>query len=863
LETERLTEQGFSEAEARMTARRTFGNVTRARERFCESGRLLGWDHLVHDLRFGLRQLRKHPGFLSVAVLTLALGVGANTGIFSVVNAVLLSPLPYADPDRLVLVKEVLPKASSRPVAVSAPDIAVIRELNRVFGGVAGFRLWTYELSGTAEPERVVANRVGSNLFAVLGVQPIMGRAFAPEEEPPGHPVVVLSYALWQRRFGGDRNILGQTIDLDRMPHRIIGVMPKSFFFPLSGMSQGEPAALWVPLALTEAERSNVGENFDYGVVARIKTGTSFRQASADLELVARGILETYARWARAVHQTPGRLQLGLVAEPLVDQVRGSIRSTLWMLLGAVGCVLLIACVNVANLLLIRAAGRQKEMAIRLAMGASRFRLFRQLLVEGILLASLGGGLGLTAAFWIKETLVAGMPSDIPQFRAIELDLPVLLFTFFLTAATGIAFGALPALSASRADLNHALKESGHSGSQGPEHRRMRAAFVAVEIALSVVLLAGAGLLLRSFLRVLDTNPGFRPEHVLTASIDLPPTGYRQESQALAFYRQLMERLRQMPGAAAVGGSTDLPLLGGWTHIFTPEGYNPPPGAGLNVCNHSLIYGDYLQAMGIPLLRGRHFTERDRPDTTSVLIVSEALAKKYWPGQDPIGKRLKWGAPEAPDRWLTVVGVAGDVKQGPLDAATVPHSYESYVQLGRLISLRIAVRAVGDPSGLATDLRTAVWSLDRRLALGRVRTMEQVISRSTATRRFSLYLLGSFAALALVLASLGIYGLLAYSVARRTHEIGMRMALGARGADVVRLVLVQGLPVVSSGIVLGTAGALGLTGFLQKLSYEVKPTDPATFAGVLLLLCVVALAACCMPAWRATRIQPATALRHE
>ena len=863
LETERLMEYGLGEGEAHMASRRAFGNVTQAQERFYESGRWPGWDHFVHDLCFAFRQWRKNPGFVIAAVLTLGLGVGANTAIFSVVNAVLLSPLPYADHDRLVLVKEVLPKIGPRPITVSGPDIVTIQKLNHVFEGAAGFRLWTYEVSGESEPERVVADRVSSNLFAVLGVRPILGRTFMPEEEPPGHPVVILSHGLWLRRFGGDRSILGRTVNLDREPYTIVGVMPQSFVFPLAGMSQGPAADMWVPLALTDGDLSNVGDNFDFSVVARLKPGVGLKQANADLELVAQGILETYSQWASKSHLTLGDFQLGLVPQPLADQVIGPAKPMLLVLLGAVGFVLLIACVNVANLLLIRAANRQKEMAIRLSLGASRFRLFCQLLVEGMLLTSAGGGLGLAIAVWVKEALVAGMPANFPQFRAIELDLPVLLFTLSLAVVTGLGLGALPALTVARTDLNHSLKESGRSDSYGPEHQRMRATFVMVEVALSVILLVGAGLIIRSFQRVLDTNPGFRPEHVLTASIDLPSTDYRRAEQAIEFYRHLVDRLRQTPGAAAVGGSTDLPLLGGWTHLFTPEGYQPSPSAGQNVCNHSVIYGDYLQAMGIPLLRGRYFTEQDQQTSTHVLIISEALAKKYWPGQDAIGKRLKWGLAESSDPWMMVVGVVGDVKQGPLDAATVPHTYESYVQLGALMSLRIAMRAEGDPTTLAVNFRTVVWSLDRRLALGRLRTMEQVIIQSTAARRFNLFLLGSFAVVALALAAIGIYGMVAYSVTRRTREIGLRMALGASRGDVVRLVLGQGVPVITLGIVLGVAGALGLTRSIRAFLFDVKPNDPATFAGVLLLLVGVALLAIYIPARRATRFEPVAALRHD
>jgi len=855
--------RGMAPDEARYAARRKLGNTSLIREEIYRINTVILIEALQRDLRHTFRTLLNSPGFLAVAVLTLALGVGANTAIFSVVNAVLLSPLPYDDPDRLVLVKEVLPQIGPAPVSVSGPDISTIQKLNHVFDAAAGFRLWTYELSGSGEPERVTANRASSDLFKVLGVQPVVGRAFTTAEEPMGHPVVILSYGLWQRRYGGDRGVLGQSLNLDRRPHTIIGVMPQSFVFPLPGMSQGPAADLWVPLALTKEELSDVGDSFDFTVLAKLKPEVGIPQANADLEMVAQGVLDTYKQWARDNHQSFGGIQLGLTAQPLSEQVRGPVKSLLLMLLGAVGCVLLIACVNVANLLLTRAAGRQREMAVRLAMGAGRSGLLRQLLVEGMVLAVAGAVLGVPTAIWIKGALVAIMPANIPQFRPIELDSRVLIFTFLLTAVAGLAFGLLPALSASRTDLNHTLKEGGRSASDGLAHHRIRATFVVVEVALSVMLLVGAGLLVRSFERVLSTDPGFRPERVLTASIDLPPAEYRQEAKVAAFFKGLMERLQQSPGVLAAGGSTDLPLQGAWTRLFSPEGYQTRPGAGGNVSSHSVIYGNYLQAMGIPLLSGRYFTDQDQPKSTQVLIVSESLAKKYWPGQNPLGKRLKWGTQDAANEWMTVVGVAGDVKQGPLDAATVPHTYQPYAQLGALISLRVAVRGEGDAENLASTLQAAVWSLDRQLSLARMRSMAQVINRSTSARRFNLFLLGSFATLALVLAAIGIYGVLAYSVTQRTHEIGVRMALGARAGDVVRLVLGQGLRVTTIGVAFGVAGALSLTRFLEGLLFEVRPTDPPTFAGVLFMLGLVALAASYFPARRATRIEPTVALRHE
>jgi predicted permease len=858
-----LVSKGVPQNEALRRARIEFGGVERVKEEAREVHGVRLLDELRQDLRYGLRALRKSPGFATVAILTLALGIGANTAIFSVVHAVLLSPLPYAAPDRLLLIKEILPDVGPAPVDVSGPDITLIQKLNHVFEGVGGFRVWTYEFSGKGDPQRVTADRVSSDLFEVLGVGPALGRNFSPEEESFGHQVVILSYGLWQRRFGAQENILGQTINLDRKPYTVIGVMPQSFVFPLPGMAQGVAADLWVPLGLTKEELADFGDNFSYTVLGRLKPGIPPTQADADLQLVAHGVLETYRQLASAVHQSLGDFRLGMSSIPLRDEVTGPLKPMLVLLLGAVGFVLLIACVNVANLLMMRSIGRQKEMAVRLAIGAGRFRLLRQFLVEGMLLAFVGGACGVALAVWFKDALVARMPSGIPQFHPIALDWTVLFFSFLLVALAGLAFSILPAWWAARADGSLALQETSRGNSQGPAQQRVRAAFVVVEVALSVMLLIGAGLLVHSFQRLLHTNPGFRPEHVLTASIDLPPSEYSQDEKIAAFYQQLLDKLQQTPGVIAAGGSSDLPLLGGWTHGFTAEGYQLPPGTSFSLCHHSVIYRNYLQAMGIPLLRGRYFTDQDGPNSTHVLLVSQSLANTYWPGQNPLGERIKWGPADSHSPWLTVVGVVGDVKQGALDAATDGHTYEPYAQLGEAVSLRVVLRGSGDAAALAGELRASVHSLDPQLALGSVRTMDQVISGSTASRRFILALVASFAALALLLAAVGIYAVLAYSVARRTHEIGVRVALGAKRADVLRLVLGQSLSVTLIGIVFGITGALALTHFLQSLLYEVRPTDPLTFATVLLLLLGVALAASYLPARRATRVDPLVALRYE
>ena len=849
---------GKSPEEAHYAARRKFGNVFRAEERAREMWRWVWLETLAQDIRFGLRMLVKNPGFTAVAVLTLALGIGGTTAVFSVVEAVVLRPLPYRDPDRLVLVKERIPLVGPDPISVCAPDVIRFQRQNQVFESVAAFVTGQFDLSGDIEPERITADRVNSDLFSLLGVQPVVGRTFTADEDQPGHLLAILSYRLWQRRFGGNPEVVGRTVTLDRQPYTVIGVMPRNLVFPLPGMDQGGPAEIFVPMAFTHDELSNEGDNFRFSLLGRLKPGISLARANADMELIAYRILQAYPPEFRE------RIKLGAVALPLSGQVVGKVRTLLFLLLGAVAFVLLIACANVANLLLTRAADRQKEIAVRLAMGAGRLRIVRQLAAESIQLALLGAGLGLLLAFGITRALVGLMPANIPQVHAIGLDLPVLAFTLTLAILTGLVFGVVPALAATRTDLNSMLKEGGRSAMQGPQHHGLRAALVVGQVALSLVLLVGAGLLVRSFERVLATQPGFQPEHVLTASLSLPAAQYKQEQQVRDFYRDLVGRLEQLPGARAAGASTDLPLEAGWNHLFTPEGSQPPPGAGLNLCYHSVILGNYLQTMGVPLLRGRYFTGQDKPGSTPALIVSESLAKRHWPGQDPIGKRLKWGPPESNDPWLTIVGVVGDVKQGALDAATMPHTYESYEQHGTpWSSLSVAARAAGDPASLASALRAAVWGLDRQLAVAQVRTMDQVISGSIAPRRFTLVLLAAFAALAVTLAAVGIYGLIAYSVAQRTHEIGIRMALGAQRGDVMRQVLGQGALLMGGGVGIGIVGALILTPSLASFLYGVRPTDPVTLAGVVAVLVAVALVATYVPARRATKVDPMVALRYE
>lgn len=856
--TQEKMKHGLSQAVARREALIELGGIEQVKEevRAVRAGRFL--EDFARDGRFAFRTLAKSPGFTTVAVLTLALGIGANTAIFSVMDAVVLRPLPYKDPASLIMVKESIPLAGPEPIPVCAPDVIQFQRQNQVFEAVAAFRGGQFDLAGVDEPERITADRVNANLFSLLDMQPMLGRTFTTEEDQPGHSLAILNYALWQRRFGGDPGVIGRTLTLDRQPYTVIGIMPRNFVFPLEGMEQGHTADVFAPMGFTPEELADVGDNFNYSVLARLKPGVTLGRANADISAIAYRILQTYPPQFR------DRIKLGAVALPLNTKVVGKVKTLLLLLLGAVGFVLLIACANVASLLLTRAAHRQREIAVRLALGAGRLRVLRQLAAENLLLALAGAGLGLLLAFAILRGMVGWMPANIPRVNAIGINSTVLAFTLVLVLLTGLVFGVEPALASWRTDLQSTLKEGGRSAQQGLRHRRLRSALVVGEVALSLVLLVGAGLLLRSFERVLATEAGFQPDHVLTASLSLPETQYKQPQQIRAFYRELMARLEQLPGVMTVGASTDLPLQAGWNHIFSPEGGQPPPGAGLNLCWHSVILGDYLQTMRVPLLRGRYFNQQDTPTSTPVLIVSESLAKRYWPNQDPIGKRLKWGPPESNDPWLTIVGVVGDVKQGPLDAPTVQHTYEPYAQdIVPASALNVAMRAAGDPASLAASLRVAVWGLDRQLAVAQVRTMDEVISESVAPRRFNLYLLAAFAALAAVLAAIGIYGVISYSVAQRTHEIGIRVALGARRGDLLRQVVGQGLLLMAAGVVIGVLGALALTRFLANLLYEIKPIDPATFIAVSLLLATVALLASYIPARRATKVDPMVALRYE
>ena len=819
---------------------------------------------LFQDLKFGLRMLAKNPGFTAVAVLTLALGIGANTAIFSVVNAVLIRPLPYKDPGQLVLVMERLPTITPKPIPLPAPDVVEFQRDNLTFQNVAGFQSIHMELSGGEQPQLISASRVSSTLFPLLGVPPLLGRTFSTGEDQPGRLVAVLSYGLWQRQFGGDRDALGKTVILNRKSYTIIGVMPRGFKFPLEGLLGGDPADLWVPMGFTPEELSDVGDNFDYGAIARLKAGVTLPQAQADVSAIGKHILDGYPAWVR------GQFQLSAVAVPLRQMVVGRVEPLVLVLMVAVGLVLLIATVNVANLLLARGTDRQKEMAIRIALGAGRARLFRQLMSESVLLGLAGGACGLLLASWGLRLLVSLVPVSMPHAGDFSLDSRVLCFTLALCVLTAMLFGLAPGLAATRTTLNETLKEGGRSSDQGHRHHRLRGMLVVAETALALMLLISAGLLIRSFLRLLNTTTGFDTQHVLTLTLDLPQAKYQSGTQVVSFYQTLLEHLSAVLGVRAAGAATSLPIVNtNWNHLFSVEGHQSVPGEKMPLCWHALVLGDYFQALHIPLIRGRFFNSGDRPGSMAAVIISKSIADRYWRGRNPIGKRLKWGAPQDKSPWLTVVGVVGDVKQQKLTEHKSFHTYQSYLQvpqywnngLGR--SMSFTVRAAGDPASLAAAARASVWSLDKDLAISHLETLRAGVNRSMAAQRFNLILMAVFAALAVLLASTGIYAVISFSVAQRTHEIGIRMALGASRPDVLRLVVGQGMKLAVAGVLLGLIGSLAVTRFLASLLYGIQPRDWVTFVTTPVLLVLVALLACYIPARRATKVDPMVALRQE
>ena len=847
--TESKIKQGLTPEEARRAALVELGGVEQVKEsvREVRQGRLL--EDVWQDARYALRSLRKQPGFTVVAVITLALGIGANTAIFSVINAVLLRPLPYDDADRLVVLTETV---AERPIGVSYPNFVDFRNQNTVFENVAAVRQReSFNLTGTGDSERLQGQLVSANFLATLGVKPIRGRDFLPEDDRAGAaPVVMLNHALWQRRFGGDEKIVGQQLTLNRERYTVIGVMPANFEYGLQ-------ADLSVPIGLSTERFSARGRDPGIETVARVKPGVSIETANAELNTIAARLEQQYPETNNG-----RRVRLDSLRETIV----GDIRPMLLTLLGAVGLVLMIACANVANLLLARSARRQKEIAVRTALGAGRSRILRQLFTESVMLALGAGIIGMLIALAGTALLSSYLPEGIPYVPQISTDASVLLFTLGVSLLTGLLFGLAPALQTSNPALTDTLKEGERNSSPG--HNRTGKILVVAEVALTLVLLIGAGLLVKSFWRLMAVDPGFNPENLLALQVSMN-AGNDEGPRVAGFLDQLQQRVKQLPGVQSVAISNGLPFEGANWPAFVIEGQPPPePGREPNGILYITSEG-YLETLGITLLRGRSFSAHDTPNTTPVVLIDEVFARQYFPNEDPLGKRLRQAGQNSPSR--EIVGIVRHVEHSNLEGLNAasgevytPFSQIPVDRLPRYVRrVNLVVRTNVEPLSLAPSVRGQIAALDKDQPVFNVRTMEQALARSVAARRFAMILLSVFAVLALVLAAVGIYGVISYSVAQRTREVGIRMALGAQTTDVLKLVVRDGLKLVVIGVAVGLIGAFMLTRLMSTLLFGVTPTDLVTYATVALTLTGVALFASYIPARRATKVDPLVALRFE
>ncbi len=827
-------------------------------------------DTLLRDLRHGFRLLLKHPAFSLAAVLSLGLGIGANAAIFSVVDAVLLRPLPFANAGRLVMAHEAMPKMGAAKMPFSAPDYTAFSRQVRLFERVAAYQNRTYELSGSGQPVRIIGVRATAGLFPLLGVAPALGRIYSQGEETVRAKVAVLSNGLWRRQFGGNPGAIGHTVYLDRTPYTIVGVMPAGFDFPLRGpVHNDDPGDVFVPMAFTDHELDGFGMMYNNSVLARLAPDATLRQAGAEAQVVIRGFQEHYPAYLRNLPS----FELGVVIVPFQNEVVGEVQRLLLILLAAVGVVLLIACADVASLLLTRAVVRQREMAVRGALGAPRRRLVTQVLTETCAIALSGGVAGLVIAQWATDALVSLAPVSIPRTGEIGIDGRVLVFTFVLCLMTAVLSGVAPALGTSGKDVVEILKGGGPTGTGRKRPGRVLGALVAIQFALAVTLLIGAALLARSFFRLVSTDPGFRPEHALSLSTSLPGAAYTRGDQIRSFYRGLLQRARTVPGVQAAAIASDLPLSAHERRAFSPEPAYVREDGPPQVVSCTRILGDYFTVLGIPLKRGRYLTDRDGESGTGVVVINETMARMFWPGLDPVGRRMKWGVVTSSTPWFDIVGVVADVKNGPLHAETIPQVYEPYLQVpdgelaetvtGWLRALDLLVRSDREPLALVTPLRNAIREVDVALPVTAVQTMDQLISASVAPQRFNTYLLIVFAAVALLLAAVGICGVLAYSVSQRRKEIGIRLALGASRRDVLKMVVRQGLVLAAAGIAAGMVVAWQLTRAIGSLLYDVSPRDPWTFVAVPLLLMLVAAGSIYFPARRATRVDPLLTLRQQ
>jgi len=807
--------------------------------------------NLLQDLRYGARMLLKKPGFTLIAVLTLALGVGANTAIFSVINSLMLRPLPFREPDKLFQVWESNVKLGYNETDASYPNFADWRDQNQVFEQIAIYSGGTYNLAGAAEPERIEGAIVAPAFFPLLGVKPTLGRVLAPEEDHPNKVFsVVMSERLWRRRFNSDSQIIGRTISLDTESFTVVGVVPN--ITDLAGLPNDTD--LWIHISQGFGFDNRRGHG--YQVIARLKQGVTREQAQADMDRIAGSL---------AIRHPDSNTGQGVRLVPLQEQIVGDFKLALLALLGAVLFVLLIASANIANMLLARAAGRQKEISIRAALGAGRLRLIRQLLAESLLLAGLGGAAGLLLAVWGVYLLLAFGPAELPRAGEVAVDMRALGFTFAVSLLTGIIFGLAPALQASRPDLNETLKEGvrGATGSAG--HRRMRSLLVVSEIALSLVLLVGAGLLMRSFLKLQAVAPGFNPNNMLTMRVSLEGPNYEKAESRIAFYDQLLDKIKALPGVQSVGARYHIPLVPADNYAnlaFAIEGRLSDP-ANRPTAYYNTVSPDLFRTMEIPVSKGRPFNEHDDQKAQRVIIINETLARRYFPGEDPIGKRmtLEDENPKEED-WATIVGVVKDTKPLALDGKPSPEMYMPFAQRPAR-SMALMIRTTSKPESVAAAVRRNVQALDRnQLAYG-LRTFEGVMSEAVAAPRFRASLLGVFAAVALILAMVGVYGVMSYAVTQRTREIGIRMALGAEPRDALKMVMRQGAKLAAAGVAIGSGAAAALTWLIEGLLFDLRAADPATFVAAPLLLAGAALLACYLPARRATKVDPSVALRCE
>jgi putative ABC transport system permease protein len=798
---------------------------------------------LWRDIRYSIRLLFKNKVVTLVALVALALGIGANTAIFSVINAVLLKRLPYKDADQLVVIWEKLKQVDQ--VELSPGDFAAYSERGRSFTHIAASERANFNLTGIDEPVRLEGQRATANLFETLGFTATLGRTFTDEEDRTNARVAVLSSRLWRNRFAGDPQIVGREIALNGSNYTVIGVMPAEFLYP-APINNTKPGEIWTPRSLS-TERERGAHNLL--TIGRLRPGISWEQARSEFELISR---------QRSQELSKGEDGHRVNLVPLTAQVGRQQRTALYVLVGAVGLVLLIACANVANLLLTLAAGRRKEIALRLALGAKRSGIIRQLLTESLLLSLVGGGIGLLVAVWLSRAIRVLSLGQIPRAESIEVDSSVLAFTILVSVATGLIFGMAPALQASRTDLNSTLKD-GARGTIGAGGHRLRSALVIGEVALSLLLLAGAGLMIKSFWRLQQVDPGFNPQNLLSVEVTLPATRYPESQQRTAFFQQVLERVSTLPGVSAAAVVNSPPLSGRRNiDIFPIEGHPEPKGiSDAPLADFRLISPDYFRMMGIPMLQGRGFTEGDAQNTAKVTIVSQAFATKFGAGENMLGKRLRVG-----NDWHTVIGVVSDIRQSGLDEAAAPHVYVSYNQAGPTRA-GLLVRTTTDPLSLVAAVRGQIQAVDRDQPIYNVNTMSAMIAAAVAPRRLNLVLLGSFAALALALAAVGIYGVMANLVTQRTGEIGLRMALGAQQVDVLRLVIGRGLRLTLVGMAVGLGASFALMRLMASLLFGVSANDPFTFAAITVLLLLVALLACYMPARRATKVDPLVALRYE